>query len=218
MRRACDLTGLHALTKREASGGSARNRRLALRGGVPLEASCAMTVSRSAGVRLPCWLRSSVAWLSPDIREAAVFRAMGVAVALALTPAGASATAGSYQELPASWAASYLPLPAGWEFIEVGDWTLVDPGDDSLTFVMAARQPTHIWTRTEHRRPSTTGTRSYRHLQQVDCNGWRVRVITSQWFSASNLQTLRLSDDEAQPWSYPAPGTVGEIPLIVLCD
>jgi hypothetical protein len=147
-----------------------------------------------------------------------MFRAMVVAVALAMTPSGASAIAGSYQELPASWAASYVPLPVGWEFIEVGDWTLVDPGDDSLTFVMAARQPMHIWTRVEYRRPASTGKRSSRQLKQVDCNAWRVRTITSLSFSASNLQTLRLSDDEAQPWSYPAPGTIGEIPLIVLCD
>ncbi len=49
MRRACDLTSRHALTKREASGGSARNRRLALRDGEPLEANFALTVSRSTG-------------------------------------------------------------------------------------------------------------------------------------------------------------------------
>jgi len=147
-----------------------------------------------------------------------VFRAMGMAVALAMTPAGAVATTGSFQELPAAVAASYLPLPAGWEFIEVGEWILFDRGDDSLTFVMAARQPMHIWTRVEYRRPASTGTRSSRQLKQVDCNAWRVRTITSLSFSASNLQTLRLSDDEAQPWSYPAPGTIGEIPLTLLCD
>jgi hypothetical protein len=71
-----------------------------------------------------------------------MFRALCVAVALAMTPAGASAQA-----------ASGLPMPPGWEFIEVDGWKLVDYDDDTLVFVMVARQPMHIWVRFEKRRP-----------------------------------------------------------------
>ena len=61
------------------------------------------------------------------MREAAVFRALGVAVALVMTPAGASAQA-----------ASGLTMPPGWEFIEVKEWMLFDRADDGLVLLMAA--------------------------------------------------------------------------------
>jgi hypothetical protein len=147
-----------------------------------------------------------------------VFRALCVAVALAMTPADASAQAGSYQELPAAWAASYLPLPAGWEFIELQDWTLVDADDDILVFVQAARQPMHIWVRWEKKRALPTGLRSWRDLVQVDCSGGRTRLVTNQAFNASNLEELVGPAGEAAPWTFPAPGSRAEIPLLVLCD
>jgi hypothetical protein len=147
-----------------------------------------------------------------------MLRAMGVAVALAMTPSGASAIAVSYQELPASWAASYLPLPAGWEFIEVGDWNLITYNDSQLALVMAARQPMHIWVRSEYKRVSERGTRSVRTLYQVECNTGRTRIVSQSFFGASNHDSMTASFNEVEPWQYPAPGTMGEVPLRVLCD
>jgi hypothetical protein len=136
-----------------------------------------------------------------------VFRALCVALALAMTPAGASAQAASGQQ-----------LPAGWEFVEVMDWVYVGRTDSALDFVMLARQPLHIWVRRELKVARTTGTRSIRMLVQADCGAGRTRIVSSVYFSSSNLEVHNGSDDETQPWDYPAPGTIGEIPLNILCD
>jgi len=136
-----------------------------------------------------------------------MFRALCLAVTLAMTPAGASAQA-----------AAGLPIPPGYEFIQVKGWELVFSDDDGLTFVMTARQPMHIWVRTEYKRARPSGTRSMRQLFQIDCNAGRTRGVTAVYFSASNLESFIMQDDETRPWIYPAPGTIGDIPLNILCD
>jgi hypothetical protein len=136
-----------------------------------------------------------------------VFRALCLAVALAMTPAGASAQAAAGQQ-----------LPAGWEFIEVNDWFLVDYNADSLFFLMAARQPMHIWVRTELKRADTSGTRSVRQMVQVDCSNWRRRELNSAFYQRNNLSGSVLLDDQPGEWTYPAPDTIGEIPLNILCE
>ncbi len=146
-----------------------------------------------------------------------MLRTLCVAVALAMTPAGASATTGSYQELPAAVAASYLPLPAGWDFIEEGDWNLIDYNATDLSLVMAARQPSHIWVRKEYRGSAASPARSVRRLEQVDCRSWRVRRVSVTYFALNNLEQVITYSDEVRPWEFPAPGTMGEVSLRVLC-
>ena len=135
-----------------------------------------------------------------------MIKAMGVAVALAMIPASASAQAASGQA-----------LPPGWAFIQVMDWFLAGRNDDVLVFVMPARQPMHLWVRTEYKRVSPQGVRSLRELVQVECDAGRTRVVSVSYFSASNLEVPDMQGAEVQPWSYPGPGTIGEIPLDLLC-
>ncbi len=135
-----------------------------------------------------------------------MFRALCVAVALALTPAGASAQEASDQA-----------LPPGWAFVQAMDWLLAANTADVLVFVMPARQPMHIWVRTEYKRVSSQGVRSVRELVQVECNAGRTRVVTAVFFSASNLEVHNFQAEEIQPWQYPAPGTIGDVPLDLLC-
>lgn len=124
-----------------------------------------------------------------------------------MTPAGASAQAAAGQQ-----------LPAGWEFIEVNDWILVDYNADSLFFLMAARQPMHIWVRTELKRADTSGTRSVRQMVEVDCSNWRRRDLNFAFYQRNNLSGSVLLDDQLGEWKYPAPDTIGEIPLNILCE
>lgn len=137
-----------------------------------------------------------------------MFRAMGVAFALAMTPVGASAQQAADRQ-----------LPAGWEFIEVMDWVWVggDAGGTSLMFIRRARQPDHIWIRYELKSPTPAGARSWNHLVQVDCSGGRTKVVSGSSFSENNLLDFRL-DSAPEDWRYPSPGTRGDFPLQLLCD
>ncbi len=135
-----------------------------------------------------------------------MFRAMGMAVALAMTPAGAPVQAASGQQ-----------LPSGWEFVQVMGWTLSYSDDETLTLFMAARQPMHIWERTEYKRV-TSGIRSRRELVQVDCAAGRRRIVSAAYFTYNNLEMRYLGSEQAQAWEYPAPGTIGEFPLRFFCD
>jgi len=143
-----------------------------------------------------------------------VFRALCAAVALAMTPAGASAQAAASQQVPSDWEEI---APAGWEFIQMQGWTLVSRDEDTLVFHKAARQPMHVWVRFEKMRPFPSGLRSWSHLVQVDCSGGRRRNVTGNNFSGSNLEGF-ISAFGPEDWTYPEPGSRGEFPLIALCD
>jgi hypothetical protein len=124
-----------------------------------------------------------------------------------MTPAGASAQAAADSQ-----------LPAGWEFIEPGDWTLLIWDDELVVFMMAARQPMHIWLRVELKRAESIGTRSWNELIEVNCSAGQTRRLSVTFYSRSNLQSSLVSFNEVAPWKYPTPDTRGEIPLLMLCD
>ncbi len=136
-----------------------------------------------------------------------MFRALCVAVALAMTPAGASAQAASGQA-----------IPPGWASIETQGWTFVDFDHETLMFVRAARQPMHIWTRFESKTPLVEDKFSWRSLVQVDCSNWRRRTLNSSYYERNNLSGSAFLDDQPEDWIYPAPDSFGEVPLLVLCD
>ncbi len=137
-----------------------------------------------------------------------MFRALGVAVALAMTPASASAQDSSGPQ-----------LPPGWEFIQLRGWTYIQPGNDYIVLMMAARQPNHIWVRYETKSASSASTfRSWKELIEVDCNGWRIRAVESDIFSEHNLEGLIVRPYQEGRWMVPTPNTTGELPLLGLCE
>jgi hypothetical protein len=142
--------------------------------------------------------------------EAGMLRAALLAFALAFIPASASTQTASEQQ-----------LPPGWGFIRMMGWTFQGSGgsgdDEVLFFTMPAPQPMHIWFRRESK-PVGDLAYSARTLEQVDCNARRKRRITISYFARNNLEELKSSNENIQNWEYPAPGTLGEIPLLVLCD
>ena len=135
-----------------------------------------------------------------------MFRALCVAVALAMTPAGASAQAASAQA-----------IPPGWEFIQLKDWTYAASTENLIVFFMVARQPMHIWARYEFKRPDPSGLRSWTELVQVDCSGGRTKVVTGNQYSGSKLEG-HIRAFGPDDWTYPRPGSFGDSPLMALCD
>ena len=144
-----------------------------------------------------------------------MFRALCVAVALAMTPAGASAQAAASQQVPSDWEEI---APAGWEFIQMRGWTIVNRQPRALVLHKVARQPMHIWVRFELKhQDESTGLRSWSQLVHVDCRGGRTKIVTGNNFSGSNFEGF-ISVFGPLDWEYPAPGTVDDLPLLALCD
>ena len=108
-------------------------------------------------------------------------------------------------------------LISGWDFVEMKGWTLNSTTNSLLMFTTAARQPMHTWVRFEKNDPSTN-IRSWRELIQIDCVGGRFRSLSRQFYAENNLLDLISSSDETLPWQFPPPGSVGDIPLKLLCD
>ena len=128
--------------------------------------------------------------------------AIGLALALAVTPQQLAITG---------------PLPAGYEHIEVGDWTPVALGNNSLVLTRPARPQSHVWVRWEDKTPDARGNLSSQSLEEFDCTGWRMRVVQVTAYRRNNFQGESASGSDVQPWSVPYPGTIDEAILEHLC-
>ena len=170
------------------------------------------------------------------VREAEMFQALGMAVALAITPAIASAQpVGGVVEGSTDFQSQATPAPQmteeetrvlfakmllfGPDFlhVEINGWTFAGRGEDALAFTQPARQARHIWTRWELKVPNN-GIRSWRSLYEFDCTGWRLRDVQLNNFSEANLEGLLDSSDRPTAWSSPPPGTLAEKVLETACD
>jgi hypothetical protein len=107
-------------------------------------------------------------------------------------------------------------LGPGWEGVRPDGWTLISRSSEVLTFFRPARQPRHIWLRVEYS-DDASDARSVRSLNEVDCAGGRLRIVSLSTFRLSNLEGPHEGLNEIQSWDYVAPGTHGEALLQTAC-
>lgn len=101
-----------------------------------------------------------------------------------------------------------------WAHIEVQGWTYAGRSSDDkmLAFFMPHRQTGKLWMRYEYRQP----TRSSRGLAELDCAGWRTRLLQVTDFAQSNLEGDGATGI-SRTWSDAAPGTFAETALEFGC-
>ncbi len=104
----------------------------------------------------------------------------------------------------------------GWEGVRPDGWKLMSRSSEVLTFYRSARQPRHIWFRVEYSDVASEY-RSARSLNEVDCAGGRLRIVSLSTFSLPNLEGSHEGFDETQSWDYVAPDTHGETMLQAAC-
>jgi hypothetical protein len=107
-------------------------------------------------------------------------------------------------------------LGPGWEGVRPDGWTLMSRSSELLTFHRPARQPRHIWFRVEYS-DVASDYRSARSLNEVDCAGGRLRIVSLSTFSLPNLEGPHEGFNEIQSWDYVAPDTHGETMLKAVC-
>lgn len=107
-------------------------------------------------------------------------------------------------------------LGPGWEGVRPDGWTLISRSSEMLMFSRPARQPQHIWLRVEYS-DNASESRSVRSLNEFDCAGGRLRIVSLSTFRLSNLEGPHEGLNEIQSWDYVAPGTHGEALLQTAC-
>lgn len=103
--------------------------------------------------------------------------------------------------------------PGRWGHVEIGDWTSLGESSDGdlMVLVQPARQRGKVWVRYEYARSE-----SARHLVELDCVGWRTRVMEGAYFYGPNM-TKDGVPISAGLWSTAAPSTFAEVILEYGC-
>lgn len=104
----------------------------------------------------------------------------------------------------------------GWEGVRPHGWKLISRSSEMLMFSRPARQPRHIWLRVEYS-DNASESRSVRSLNEFDCAGGRLRIVSVSTFRLSNLEGPHEGLNEIQSWDYVAPGTHGDALLQTAC-
>jgi hypothetical protein len=108
-------------------------------------------------------------------------------------------------------------LAPPWSHVEVGDWTvgIISADGNVLSLTRPARQGGHLWHRFEFKEPEN-GILSTRILQELDCEGWRTRVVQIVRFSTSNLRGAG-TNGLPSTWEAAAPDTYADSALKMVC-
>jgi hypothetical protein len=105
---------------------------------------------------------------------------------------------------------------ADWVFIganDLGDTFYVDPATKKT-----GKNP-RVWILTVNGGgyPEDRVYRSTKVLREADCNEGKLRGLSYHWYKGADGTDLIKSENSAQDWSYPAPGSVLEAMYVYLC-
>jgi len=87
----------------------------------------------------------------------------------------------------------------------------------SMLFTRQGPTPKTVWVRYEFKANSHP-TRSLRHLEEANCETGQSRVVQQTDFLSPNLTGQSQETLTPRPWSYPAPGTFGEVVYTAICS
>lgn len=104
------------------------------------------------------------------------------------------------QSLP-DWAGDRSSL--GWSFLAL------NATQDSMYLTRPGPRPSMIWSRAEYVE-SVNNQHSAMALYELDCANGKYRQLQIMSYPEPNLSGRPTTQDLAEPWSYPGPGTIGE--------
>jgi hypothetical protein len=113
--------------------------------------------------------------------------------------------------------------------ITFAEWTFVGESPDKSVKLFITKSTTQqisqykrVWTREEFSSNSEMSkdlkVRSARHLEEYDCRGKKMRLISYTTYKKPNLTELYFSDDLASDWRYISPKTVDSMVFDVVCN
>ena len=107
--------------------------------------------------------------------------------------------------------------PAWADWTKVGETARQAYYIDSATIHKIGQMP-RVWVIQDMKQPAATGARSRRALQEFDCAGQKVRILSISEHAApmAGGEVIFLDNTERE-WSQAAPGTFNEVVRRIVC-